>query len=89
MLVIPLPENFVAELSAQATQIVADLFPVWALIGGIFLGLAVLAFVVSMFQSALGRAEVTRIAGLERMEEEDAEFFGLDESTVVDESQLP
>lgn len=48
MLEIELPVDFVADLSAQATQIVADLAPVWLLMGGILLGLGMIAFVVGL-----------------------------------------
>jgi len=54
MLEIELPANLIADLSAQATQIVADLFPIWALVGGIGLGLTVILFVVNMFQESHG-----------------------------------
>jgi len=82
---IVLPVGLVDELSAQATQIVADLFPIWAFVGGILLGLALLAWLVQLFNGLLGRAVIRSEA---RMEEMDAEFFGLDESTVV-EDNLP
>jgi len=55
MLEIELPVDFIADLSAQATQIVADLFPIWALVGGIGLGLIVVAFTRDMFWEMLDR----------------------------------
>lgn len=49
MLEIIIPPTFVDDLSAQASAIVADLFPIWALVGGIILGLVIIAFIVDMF----------------------------------------
>jgi len=48
MLEILLPVDFVDDLSAQATQIVADLAPVWLLVGGVLLGFGIIAFVVGL-----------------------------------------
>lgn len=71
MLEILLPEDLIPELSAQATQIVADLFPIWAFVGGIILGLAILGFIVNMFLSMIGRFEAG--AALDQAAFEEAE----------------
>jgi len=52
MLEIILPVDFVDDLSAQATAIVADLSPIWLLVSGLLLGLFVIAFSVEMFRNA-------------------------------------
>lgn len=52
MLEIELPITLVDDLSAQATQIVADLAPIWLLVGGILLGFGVIAFVVGLLSTS-------------------------------------
>lgn len=49
VLVIEIPVNFIDDLSAQATSIVADLFPIWSLVGGIILGLVIILFIIDFF----------------------------------------
>lgn len=62
MLEIELPVDFIADLSAQATEIVADLAPVWILVSGILVGLGIVAFVVEMFLDARGGKPATQQA---------------------------
>jgi len=78
MLEIELPVDFIVDLSAQATQIVADLFPIWALVGGIGLGLVVVVFTKDMFWEMADRRfnRVTR-AGVQA--QEDAGLFDFDD----------
>ena len=55
MLDIIIPSDFIADLSAQATEIVADLFPIWVFISGIIVGLFILAFMIDMFLGMFGK----------------------------------
>jgi len=73
MLEILLPEDLIPELSAQATQIVADLFPIWGFVGGILLGLAILGFIVNMFLSMIGGFEAREAVRTETLELEEHE----------------
>ncbi len=53
--------DFVDDLSAQATQIVADLAPVWLLVGGVLLGFGIIAFVVGLLAQSGNVSEVQEI----------------------------
>jgi len=63
MLEIELPVDFIVDLSAQATSIVADLFPIWALVGGIGLGLTVVLFIVNILGVAKNGREAVQQSG--------------------------
>lgn len=69
MLEIVLPVDFIDDLSAQGTQIVADLAPIWLLVGGISLGIGIIAFVVGLL--AHSRTVTPVQAGQNNAETED------------------
>ena len=62
MLEILLPVDFVDDLSAQGTQIVADLAPVWLLVGGVLLGFGIIAFVVGLLAQGRNRPAMPQMA---------------------------
>ena len=87
MLEIELPVDLVADLSAQATAIVADLFPIWALVGGIGLGLTIILWVLTMLTEArIGRRTIEQRQILENIREFDPDAGmeeGFDEDGLV------
>ena len=44
--IISLPSGAAADLGANASQIVADLSPIWLLVGGVILGAVVVSFII-------------------------------------------
>ncbi len=74
MLEIELPPTLVTDLSAQATQIVADLSPIWLLVGGIVLGFGIIAFVVGLLAHSRTVSPVQAGQGGDDMDDMDNEM---------------
>ncbi len=76
MLEIIIPPDFITDLSAVATEMIADLFPIWIFVAGIPVGLFILGFLVDMVFSMHGKAvQKVRVETMEMSAEmEDAEM---------------